>query len=116
MDITEPDLSSCCTHGDLEWHGCYGSGAKYNKYIIPESVKHPAKMSWELLERIFKHLESMNLLTQDSVVIDFMAGTGRTGTMAALRRYRTISVELEPHFVEMISGMTAMVKASAISG
>lgn len=61
-------------------------------------------MSWELLERIFKHLESMNLLTPDSVVIDFMAGTGRTGTMAALRRYRTISVELEPHFVEMIIG------------
>lgn len=55
-------------------------------------------------ERIFKHLESMNLLTHDSVVIDFMSGTGRTGTMAALRRYRTISVELEPHFIEMIAG------------
>ena len=42
--------------------------------MIPDSVKHPAKMSWNLLERIFKHLESMNLLTHDSVVIDFMAG------------------------------------------
>ncbi|MDD5009984.1 MAG: hypothetical protein PHC68_16475 [Syntrophorhabdaceae bacterium] len=104
MDITEPDLASCCTHGDLEWHGCYGSGAKYQKYQIPESVKHPAKMSWELLEHIFKHLESLELLTHDSVVIDFMAGTGRTGTMAVLRRYRTISVELEPHFIEMIIG------------
>jgi len=61
-------------------------------------------MSWDLLERIFNHLESMNLLTPDSVVIDFMAGSGRTGTMAALRRYRTISVELEPHFIEMIAG------------
>ncbi len=61
-------------------------------------------MSWELLERIFKHLESLDMLTHDSVVIDFMAGTGRTGTMAALRRYRTISVELEPHFIEMIAG------------
>lgn len=98
------DIDSYCSCKDIEWHGCYGSGAKYNKYIIPESVKHPAKMSWELLERIFKHLESMNLLTPDSVVIDFMAGTGRTGTMASLRRYRTISVELEPHFIEMIAG------------
>jgi len=98
------DISSFCSCKDLEWHGCYGSGAKYQKYQIPESVKHPAKMSWNLLERIFKHLESMNLLTSDSVVIDFMAGTGKTGTMAALRRYRTISVELEPHFVEMIIG------------
>jgi len=98
------DISSFCSCHDLEWHGCYGSGAKYNKYIIPESVKHPAKMSWELLDRIFKHLESLELLTSDSVVIDFMAGTGRTGTMAALRRYRTISVELEPHFIEMIAG------------
>lgn len=61
-------------------------------------------MSWNLLERIFKHLESLDMLTHDSVVIDFMAGTGRTGTMAALRRYRTISVELEPHFIEMIAG------------
>ena len=101
---TELDLASFCTHGDLEWHGCYGSGAKYNKYTIPESVKHPAKMSFDLLERIFKHLESMDLLNHDSVVIDFMAGSGRTGTVAALRRHKTISVELEPHFIEMISG------------
>ena len=98
------DITSFCSCNDLEWHGCYGSGAKYQKYVIPESVRHPAKMSFELLARIFKHLESMNMLTPDSVVIDFMAGTGRTGTMAALRRYRTISVELEPHFIEMIAG------------
>ncbi len=98
------ELTSCCSCPDLYWHGCYGSGAKYNKYIIPESVKHPAKMSWDLLERIFKHLESLNLLTPDSVVIDFMSGTGRTNTMAALRGYRTISVELEPHFIEMVVG------------
>lgn len=74
------DITSFCSCKDLEWRGCYGSGAKYNKYIIPESVKHPAKMSWELLERIFKHLESMNLLTPDSVVIDFMAGCYDTET------------------------------------
>ncbi|MBU0778153.1 site-specific DNA-methyltransferase [Patescibacteria group bacterium] len=72
--------------------------------MIPDSVKHPAKMSWNLLERIFKHLESLDMLTHESIVIDFMAGTGKTGTMAALRRYRTISVELEPHFIEMIAG------------
>ena len=98
------DIASFCSCQDLEWRGCYGSGAKYNRYMIPDSVKHPAKMSWNLLERIFKHLELLNLLTTDSVVIDFMAGTGRTNTMAALRRYRTISVELEPHFIEMIAG------------
>ena len=98
------DIASFCSCQDLQWRGCYGSGAKYQKYLIPDSVIHPAKMSWNLLERIFKHLESLNLLTTDSVVIDFMAGTGRTNTMAALRRYRTISVELEPHFIEMIAG------------
>ena len=96
-------ISYCCC-SELYWHGCYGSGTKYNKYTVPESVKHPAKMSWELLERIFKHLESVGMLTQGSVVIDFMAGTGRTNTMAALLGYRTISVELEPHFIEMIAG------------
>ena len=98
------DISSFCSCHDLEWRGCYGSGAKYQRYIIPESVKHPAKMSWDLLERIFKHLESMDLINHDSIIIDFMAGSGRTGTIAALRRYRTISVELEPHFIEMIAG------------
>lgn len=103
-EITELDLIAYCTHGDLEWRGCYGSGAKYQKYTIPESTRHPAKMSWDLLERIYKHLEMLNLLTTRSVVIDFMAGSGRTGTVAALRRYRTISVELEPHFIEMIAG------------
>lgn len=103
-ETTELDLASCCTHGELEWHGCYGSGAKYNRYTIPESVKHPAKMSWELLEKIFKHLESMDVLNRDSVMIDFMAGTGRTGTMAPLHGYKTISVELEPHFIAMIAG------------
>ncbi|MDD3813280.1 MAG: DNA methyltransferase [Desulfocapsaceae bacterium] len=104
MEIAEPDLFSYCTHGDLEWHGCYGSGAKYNRYTVPESISHPAKMSYELLERIFKHLESMELLDQKSTIIDFMAGTGRTGTMAALRGYKTISVELEPKFIQMIAG------------
>lgn len=98
------DIASFCSCQNLEWRGCYGSGAKYQKYTIPESTSHPAKMSFELLSRIFKHLESMNLITHDSVVIDFMAGSGRTGTMASLHGYRTISVELEPHFIEMIAG------------
>jgi hypothetical protein len=61
-------------------------------------------MSFDLLERIFKHLESMDLINHDSIIIDFMAGSGRTGTIAALQGYRTISVELEPHFIEMIAG------------
>ena len=60
------DPAVFCSCKELEWYGCYGSGAKYNKYTVPESTSHPAKMSFELLERIFKHLESMNLLTHDS--------------------------------------------------
>lgn len=105
-----PDIASYCSCPDLYWYGCYGSGAKYKQYTISEAVKHPAKMFWELLERIFKHLETMSLITQESVVIDFMAGTGRTNTMAALRGHRTISVELEPHFIKMIEGNKALLE------
>lgn len=104
------DIASYCSCPDLYWYGCYGSSAKYRQYMISEAVKHPAKMSWGLLERILKHLEMMNLITQESVVIDFMAGTGRTNTMAALRRHKTISVELEPHFIKMIEGNKALLE------
>jgi hypothetical protein len=99
------DLSSFRSCGeDLYWHGCYGSEGKYKKFVTPESYAHPAKCSFLLLDKIFQHLKKLGLLHEDSVVCDFLAGTGRTNIMAALNGYNTIAVELEPHFVKMIEG------------
>ena len=59
-------------------------------------------MSFQLCDRIFRHLESMELLKQGDTILDFMAGTFRTGVIAELHRYPAIGVELEQHFVDMI--------------
>ena len=88
--------------GLFEWRGCYSKDATYNKYITDKSFEHPAKMAWGLLDQIFRHLITHNWITQNSNVIDFMAGTGRTLIMAELFGYRSLGVELEPHFVEMV--------------
>lgn len=98
------DLESLCRCPELYWFDCYSAGydKRFKQYVTRESFQHPAKMSWGLLSRIYDHLELLGLLKADSTVIDFMAGTGRTNVMAALRGYRTVAVELEPHFTKMI--------------
>lgn len=87
---------------DLYWYGCYDSDALYKQFITSESYSHPAKASFLLIERIFRHLEKLELLTKDMTVCDFMAGSGRIPLLASLKDYKTISVELEPHFIKMI--------------
>ncbi len=89
-----------CGH-HLDWYGCYDKDAKYNKFITPESFAHPAKMSWGLLERIFKHLQEMRLVQPETTIVDFMCGTSRTGTIAALEGYNFIGIELEQRFIDM---------------
>ncbi len=98
-----------CSH-HLDWYDCYNKDAKYNRFITPESFAHPAKMSWGLLERIFKHLHELNLITLDTTIVDFMAGTFRTGIMAELFGYKSIGIELEPHFIKMIADNKAQIE------
>lgn len=92
----------CCDEKGLYWRGCYDSARYYDKLVTPESFAHLAKGAWKLYKKIFEHLEKMQLLKPNDVVCDFMAGTGRTGVLAAQRGYKTVSVELEPHFIKMI--------------
>jgi DNA modification methylase len=86
---------------DVEWYGCYSNDAKYKKYLSAETNAHPAKMGLGLCDRIFKHLEYLGFLNPDSVVIDYMSGTGRTAVLANLHGYKAITVELESHFIKM---------------
>ena len=88
----------------IEWRGCYRSDGKYKKFITAESYAHPAKASFHLLEKIYAHLSNLNLLKPDDVIIDYMSGSGRTNTIASLHGHRSIAVELEPHFIDMIAG------------
>lgn len=86
---------------DLYWNGCYGSDVYYKQFVTKNSYAHPAKASFLLIERIFKHLEYLGLLKEGMTVLDFMAGSFRIPLLASLRGYKSIGVELEEHFTKM---------------
>ena len=100
----EFDMESLCSCSEIYWFNCYESDSRYKQFITPESFAHPAKASFGLIERIYKHLELLGLLKPEDCVIDFMSGTGRINILAALRGHKTISIELELHFAEMMTG------------
>ncbi len=81
------------------WEGCYDENLK--SLITPESFAHPAKMAKKLCERIFEYGEAQGYWKPGDVIIDPFGGIGTTGLIGAYRGYRVISIELEPHFVEM---------------
>jgi len=83
----------------LEWHNCYAG--QYDLWS-PEAYSHPAKMSPALCFHILQHLEELGLMDKDSVVLDMMAGTGTVGLCWATKGGRSIMVELEPFFRDLI--------------
>jgi len=95
------DITDFHKIGDLYWHGCYTSFKRWDSYVTNESYAHPAKMSPTLCERIFKHLKKYGLLKESDIVCDFMAGISTTNIIASIHRMKTISIELEPHFIKM---------------
>lgn len=97
----EFDIESLCSCEQLYWFDCYKSDNRYKKLITPNSFSHPAKASFGLIERIYKHLENLELLKPGDSIIDFMCGTFRIPLVAALKGYNTIGVELEDNFVAM---------------
>ncbi len=95
---------------DLRWYGLYIGNGKYSEYFSPETNAHPAKMSFLLAEKIVKHLEQLGLIHKGDRIIDFMAGTGRTGIVASLNGYKFTGIELEPHFIDMIEANREVLK------
>lgn len=85
----------------LVWEGLYRKNPDWKKIVTPEAFQHPAKMAPRLCERIFEHLEELNLIGRDSLVVDPMGGTGTTNIVASMRGYRSVSVELETKFVRI---------------
>jgi DNA modification methylase len=86
---------------NVEWNGLYKNESSFKKFVHSSSNKHPAKMAFRLTEKILQHLEEKNLIDNNTIIVDFMAGSGRTGIISAIRGYKSILVELEPNFIEM---------------
>lgn len=105
------DLTKFNKFGDLEWKGMYSQEAKYKDYVDPASFAHPAKQPLVLTMQIIKHLEKYKLLDKrKDKIMDFMAGTARTGIAAELSGYEFIGLELEYHFMEMQNMNKAQLK------
>lgn len=104
----EMDLKGCGS--PLQWEGLYAQMDNWKSMVTPQSYVHPAKMSPLLCQKIFEHLEELELIDKGSLVCDFMAGTGTTNIIASLRGYQSVSVELEPRFVRIEAGNRARFK------
>ncbi len=85
-----------CGH-PLYWKSLYRKDYDLN---TPESVAHPAKASWDLGFKILEHLKELGLLKPGDTVLDPLSGIGRFNLCAAAKGFKTVSVELEPKFVE----------------
>lgn len=83
-------------------HSLYWRGLYHHDFDLatPESIAHPAKASWDLGFKILAHLQELKLLNAGDTELDPMSGTGRFNLCAAAKGFRTISVELEPKFIE----------------
>ena len=42
-----------------EWHGLYASDLKYKRFVSQASFSHPAKMSFQLCNKIMTHMEDL---------------------------------------------------------
>jgi len=81
------------------WHGCYDDG--WQGIIVPEAFAHPAKMSYGLTKRIFKHALSESWIKPGDVVVDQFGGIGSTGIVGAALGLRVVCVELEEKFCRL---------------
>lgn len=72
-----------------------GKKHPYEKLCCNESYKHPAKADFWMMEWIIS-----NMTNEGDIILDPMAGVGRTGVSALLKNRKCIMVELEEKFVE----------------
>jgi hypothetical protein len=79
-----------------KWQGCYEDG--WQGQIVPEAFSHPAKMSYNLLQRIYDHCFDQGWLKEGDVVVDPFGGIGSTGILGAYRGVHVVCCELEPKF------------------
>lgn len=84
----------------VDWNGCY-DGSWQSAPLVPEAYAHPAKVSFNLAERIYRHMLTEGWLAPGDVVIDPFGGIGGFAFHAALYGMRWTGVELEQKFVDL---------------
>ena len=87
----------------LEWNGCYDNGWQ-SAPLVAEAYAHPAKISFGLAERIYRHMLAEGWLEHGARVIDPFGGIGGCAFHAALYGMHWTGVELEPKFVDLANG------------
>ena len=81
------------------WHGYYKPWPK--NILLAESYRHPAKVSFALAERIYRHCLDEVWLKPGNRVIDPFAGIGGFAFHAMQFGMDFVGMELEPDFIEL---------------
>lgn len=81
------------------WTGCYRRG--WGRELVPEAYSHPAKISFSLAERIYRHIIEEGWVVAGSKICDPFGGIAGTAYHALLRGLCWTGVELEPRFVAL---------------
>jgi hypothetical protein len=86
-----------------DWYGLYKSGSRDDHLFTAASVRHPAKCSLALCNKILDTMQEWGWIETGSLVVDPFGGRGTTALcwLARNAANRALTVELEPHFVEM---------------
>jgi len=82
------------------WQGCYGGGG-WQRLLVPDAFQHPAKFSYALINRIYKHGLERGYWQRGSHVIDPFGGVALGGIVAAYHGLRWTGCELEERFVQL---------------
>jgi hypothetical protein len=83
-----------------DWYGCYAGGWQAAP-LVPEAYAHPAKVSFTLADRIYRHMLAGGWLEPGDVVVDPFGGVGGFAFHAALYGMHWQGVELEQKFVTL---------------
>lgn len=84
----------------VDWYGCY-DGSWQSAPLVAEAYAHPAKVSFNLAERIYRHMLAEGWLQPGDYVLDPFGGIGGFAFHAALYGMRWVGVELEQRFVDL---------------
>ena len=78
-----------------KWELCYTQN--WQNKLHPHGIDHPAKISYQLINKIYKHLH----LPQGSRILDPFAGVSCTALHAMQCGYHWTGIEIEPKFVQL---------------
>lgn len=83
-----------------DWYGCY-DGSWQSAPLVAEAYAHPAKVSFNLAERIYRHMLAEEWIKPGMQILDPFGGVGCFAFHAALYGMRWVGVELEQRFVDL---------------